>query len=117
LPAGERLLVLKPQENGLWGVVWCDRYKRDSGWVAADVAGLGYAMAMAEENVTAEEKRFSRKEGKGARGSMTASQRAHGRRYGIAFPDSTTAGEARVMINQAIGSARIDPYLSPMWRR
>jgi superfamily II DNA or RNA helicase len=117
LPAGERLIVLKPQDNGLWGVVWCHQYRRESGWVASDVSDLGYAMAMAEENVTYAEKRTaSRAQGWRDR-KVTRAQLDCARGLGIEIPKKMSAGEADELLIQVIGSARIDPFLRPDWRR
>lgn len=120
LPAGDRLIVLKPQENGLWGVVWCHKYRTgpgQSGWVAQDVADMGYAMAFAEANVSPSEAMTASKERAWRAKRASDAQRGLARRYGLIIPEGMLSGEASALITTAIGSARIDPYLSPRWRR
>lgn len=117
LPAGDRLIVLKPQDNGLWGVVWCHKYQRTSGWVAQDVADMGYAMAFAEANVSQSEAMTASKERAWRAKQASDAQRGLARRYGLVIPSDMLSGEASNLITTAIGSARIDPYLRPNWRR
>lgn len=117
LPAGDRLIVLKPQDNGMWGVVWCHKYHRDSGWVASDVPDMGYAMAMAEANVSPAEALTASRD-RAWRATKTSEKQVNlGRRYGLNLNTTMLKGESSELLNVAIGSARIDPYLRPGWRR
>lgn len=117
LPAGDRLIVLKPQDNGMWGVVWCHKYQRDSGWVASDVADMGYAMAMAEANVSPAEQLTASKDRAWRATKTSDKQVALGARYGLNLNTTMLKGESAGLLTTAIGSARIDPYLRPGWRR
>jgi len=117
LPAGDRLIVLKPQDNGLWGVVWCHKYQRLSGWVAQDVADMGYAMAFAEANVSQSEQLTASRDRAWCAKSISDKQKGLARRYGIIAHDDMRSGELSELLDAAIGSARIDPYLRPNWRR
>lgn len=111
LPAGERLIVIKPAPSGLWDVVWCHRYNSPSGFIAADVADIGYAMAFAEANLTGSEKRQNIK---GASWRVKAPNRlqlSQAARYGIIVPDDMMAGELAHQIDIAAGTMRIDPYV------
>lgn len=119
LPAGDRFIVLKPQDNGLWGVVWCHKYQigpAASGWVAQDVADMGYAMAFAEANVSPSESMIAAKDRAWRAKEVSDRQRGLARRYGLVLTDGMLQGEASQLITTAIGSARIDPYLRPRWR-
>jgi len=117
LPAGDRLIVLKPQDNGLWGVVWCHKYQRLSGWVAQDVADMGYAMAFAEANVSSSEQLTAARDRAWRVKPISEKQKGLARRYGITPSDAMRSGELSELLDMAIGSARIDPYLKPNWRR
>lgn len=110
LPAGDRLIVIKPAPGGLWDVVWCNRYTRASGTIAQDVSDMGYAMGFAEGEMTPVEKRFAtRQASKSA--AIGRGQQAEAQRYGIVIRRGMRAGELAHEINIAIGSQRIDPYL------
>jgi superfamily II DNA or RNA helicase len=117
LPAGDRLIVLKPQDNGLWGVVWCHKFQRLSGWVAQDVADMGYAMAFAEANVSQSEQLTASRERAWRAKPVSEKQKNFARRYGIIVHEGMRGGELSELLDTAIGSARIDPYLRPNWRR
>lgn len=111
LPAGDRLIVIKPAPNGLWDVVWCHKFTKVSGVIQQDVTDMGYAMGFAEGNMTPEEKRFAtRQASKSVR--IGPGERREAQRYGIVVRDGMRLGELAHEINLAIGSQRIDPYLS-----
>ena len=100
----------------MWGVVWCHKYQRLSGWVAQDVADMGYAMAFAEANVSSSEQMTAVKERAWRAKPVSDRQRGLAGRYGIVLGANMHMGEASALITTAIGSARIDPYLRPRWR-
>lgn len=116
LPCPERFVVLKPQDNGMWGVIWCDKgdYRsqgRRSGWIAQDVPDLGWAMAHAEGSVTTLEKSTATRERSWARRPASQRQLNYAHRLGIMVNPLATAGEASQAIELALASNRIDPYL------
>lgn len=117
IPAGDRLIVLKPQDNGLWGVVWCHKTRRPSGWIASDVADLGYAMSMAEANISPHEKAAASRKRAWRAADPDATQMALAAKYGLVVHGGMRKGEVAEMISVVEGSARIDPYLRPGWRR
>lgn len=118
LPAGDRLIVLRPQVDGRWSVMWCHKYARESGWIASDVADLGYAMAHGEGNVSPGEKISSSLVSSWRRGGASAKQVNLAARYGIpAIAGMTNAGELSQQINRAIASQRIDAFAQHVWGR
>lgn len=117
IPAGDRLIVLKPQDNGLWGVVWCHKTRRPSGWIASDVADLGYAMSMAEANISPHEKAAASRKRAWRAADPDATQMALAAKYGLVVGRGMRKGEVAEMISVVEGSARIDPYLRPGWRQ
>lgn len=115
LPAGDRLIVLKPQDNGLWGVVWCDKYQTGqnaSGWVAQDVADMGYAMAFAEANVSPSEARIASKNARWKKNAPSDAMKGYARRLGIIVTEDMKGGELSGLMSVEIASRRIDPYLA-----
>lgn len=112
LPAGDRLIVIKPAPSGLWDVVWCHKEASPSGFIAWDVADIGYAMAFAEANVSPSEKRLNTKDAGWRKREPSKAQFGLARRYGVIVPGDMLAGELAHHINVAIGTMRIDPYVA-----
>lgn len=112
LPAGNRLIVVKPAPSGLWDVVWCDKYSSPSDFIAADVTDIGYAMSFAEANVTSSEKRLNTKNAAWRAKEPTKVQLEQARRYGIIVGPGMLAGDLAHQIDVACGTLRIDPYVA-----
>lgn len=115
LPAGERYIVIQPSRTpGQWDVLWLIKnymQRGQSDWVARDVTSLGYAMAFAEDNMTSEERRHAKREAQWRKRPASDKQRAYAERWRVLVPDRATQGEANMLIEQAMASARIDPFI------
>lgn len=115
LPAGDRFIVIRPQGDGRWGVVWCEQQGRTSGWVAQDVADMAYAMAFAEANVSKDEKNWDRAWSRWKRQSPTPQMQADADALGVIYGADVHAGELNSRILLARATRRIDPWM-PTWR-
>jgi superfamily II DNA or RNA helicase len=119
LPAGrERLIAIVPALTGVGlDVVAMHRYQvGQSRPVASGVAELAYAMAWAEQDITAEERHIARKDSSWRARRPSATQRDLAARYGIAIGDRELSGEVSNKITIEMASQRIDPRLD-MWMR
>lgn len=115
LPAGHRFIVIRPQGDGRWGVVWCEQRGLNSGWVAQDVADMAYAMAFAEANVSKDEKNWDRAWSRWKRQSPTPQMQADAQALGVIYGSDVLAGELNQRILKAVATQRIDPWM-PTWR-
>lgn len=116
LPCPERFIVLKQQDNGMWGVVWCDKGEwnsvRGSGWIARDVPDLSWAMAHAEANVSTSERLTTQRERSWRRRPATEKAKRYAHRLGIILRSPVpTGGEVSEAITMTLASKRIDPFL------
>lgn len=109
LPAGERFIALVPGERGIdFDVVWMWRRKQGSGWVARAVPELGYAMSMAEGNVTFWEKQHAQRAQGWRLAPVSDQARTYAREFGVALDGLATEGEAYDVIVVGEASKRID---------
>lgn len=116
LPAGPGwFIVIRPQGNGMWGVVRCEQTGRRSQWVIDDAPDMAYAMAFAEANVSKDEKAFDKAWARWKQQSPTKAMLAEAHELGIAVMSYSIAGELNKMILKARASRRIDPWV-PTWR-
>jgi superfamily II DNA or RNA helicase len=109
LPAGERFIALVPGERGTdFDVVWMWRRKQGSGWVARAVPELGYAMSMAEGNVTFWEKQHAQRAQGWRLAPVSDQARTYAREFGVTLDGLATEGEAYDVIVVGEASKRID---------
>lgn len=116
LPCPQRFIVLKRQENGMWGVIWCDKGEwnsvRGSGWIAQDVPDLSWAMAHAEANVSSSERLTTQRERSWRQRPATEKAKNYAHRLGIILHSPVPKGsEVSEAITMTLASRRIDPHL------
>lgn len=116
LPAGERFILIKPQADGTWAVLWCHREYGGpgmSGWIETAAPDMGWAMGIAQEAMTHAE----RNAGKAARKWREKAPDRH--RVGIAIslgvPEVTARmtkrGELERLIDIHQATRRLDPFI------
>lgn len=116
VPAGERYVAIVRGAAG-YDVTSMHRYQPGTGqWVAQGVADLSYAMAWAEGEVTAAEKKTALKDRTWRAKRPSDTQRDLAVRYGVIVTDAMRSGEVSNAITVAMASHRIDPR-TPDWRK
>lgn len=114
-----RYIVVMPGTTaGTWDVAEMDKATVGrSSWVVQGVENLSYAMAYGEGNVAVGEAWAARKAARWRGKPVSDAQRRMAQRYRIELGGVATSGEASNLIDQAIASARIDPFVPAYARK
>ena len=113
LPAGNRVITLMPiKDSTSFDVAWFHTTKKGGGFIAKDVADLGYAMAQGESDITEVEEVLARRDGKWRKRKATDKQRSFAKQLNLKLPDdglnAPRAGAVADLISIALASKRID---------
>lgn len=114
LPAGERLIALIPGvELGTWDVVAMHSKHAGTGRAVTDrpIHELSYAMAFAEQDVTASERLTAVREQSWRDRKANQPIKRAAEAMGLTVPRGATAGEIMEMITVAGATWRIDPLI------
>lgn len=119
IPTTDRYLLVQPgEESGTWDVVRMgQRAGTGSSWVFRGAPDLGFAMALAQGDITRDEELVARKSARWRSGRPSDKTAAYARSLGVAGIELMTAGEVSAAIDVIKASRRIDPYIPDYVRR
>lgn len=113
LPAGDRYIALIPGMLAhTWDIVAMDKTTYGTGRRLGEAHGdQGYARAQAESFVTPEEHMTAARDRSWKRKAATDSAKAYANRLGIEIAPGMRGSEIGQLLNQRLGTRRIDPRL------
>lgn len=111
--AGQRYIVLIPGvRDGEWDAASVGRTEGSgSRWIVRGVPDMSYAMAHAEQTITAAEHTLALRERAWRSRQPSDKQRRYARTLGVTIPEGAKSGDVSGLIDRVLASARIDRHI------